>query len=317
MDFAQLNKSRRASTVFALQLTAELFHLLHCFTEARIEVLATKGPALSMRCYGDPGMRQYSDLDLILHQADIRRLTELMLHLGYEPRVPLAAIDAQKIPGEYVFRKPGTNISIEFHTERTLRYHPRPLRIHSLFQHSTHITIDGREIPVPSLEDELVLISIHGAKHFWERLMWVADVAALCLSSPALDWERALYISAEVGAQRMLCLALRLASDLLGLNVPSQLAAAIQSDRAVSNLAAQIKTRLASTTPEPTGILARAAFRMRMRGDLLSGVAYLLRLSLSPTEDDWTSGEEGKRTISEIISRPFRLARKHRRRSTD
>jgi hypothetical protein len=54
-----------------------------------------------------------------------------------------------------------------------------------------------------------------------------------------------------------------------------------------------------------------------MRGGLLAGAAYLLRLSLSPTEEeDWTPGKEGNRpTVLDGISRPLRLARKHGRRS--
>jgi len=38
------------------------------------------------------------------------------------------------------------------------------------------------------MEDELVLICIHGAKHFWERLMWIADVAALISRQTAINW---------------------------------------------------------------------------------------------------------------------------------
>jgi len=34
---------------------------------------------------------------------------------------------------------------------------------------------------------------------------------------------------------------------------------------------------------------------MNMRGGLVAGPAYLLRLSLSPTEEDWVDGAETKR----------------------
>jgi len=55
-----------------------------------------------------------------------------------------------------------------------------------------------------------------------------------------------------------------------------------------------------------------------MRGGLLPGAAYLLRLSLSPTEEDWSPGKEGNRSaLVEAISRPLRLARKHSRRSSN
>jgi hypothetical protein len=312
---ATLRESRRVQTVLALQLTAELFHLLEIFAEAGIETLATKGPALSVRCYGDPGMRQYSDLDLVIREKDIRRATQAMLDLGYQPRVPLSAIDATKIPGEYAFQKAGTHLLVEFHTERTLRYHPRPLLIEKVFERRASVTIDGRDVPALSLEDELVLICVHGAKHFWERLMWIADVAALISSEQPPDWNRAMAAAREVGAERILRLGLRLALDLLRAELPAQVEATVRSNHTVSKLAAQIESRLAFQEPRGIGILQRAAFRVRMRGGLLAGAAYLLRLSLSPTEEDWTPGKEGNRpALLDAINRPLRLAKKHSRR---
>jgi Uncharacterised nucleotidyltransferase len=312
----KLGELQRIQTLLALQLTAELFRLLAHFANAGIQVLITKGPALAVRCYGDPGMRQYGDLDLVVREADIRRATQAMLDLAYEPRIPLTAIDAKKTPGEYAFRKPGTDLLVEFHTERTFRYHPRPLQIKKLFERSAFVTIDGREVPVLSLEDELVLICVHGAKHFWERLMWIADVAALISRQP-LDWDRALAVANEVGAQRMLHLGLRLAADLLDAELPPHLKAAVQADRTVAKLAAQIESRLAHPEFHGIGILQRTAFRVQMRGGLFPGLAYLLRLSLTPTEEDWSPEQEGNNsTLVDAISRPLRLAKKHSRRST-
>lgn len=312
----RLQQSQRAHAVSALQLTAELFRVLERFAAAGIDVLLTKGPALSVRCYGKPDMRQYGDIDLIVREADIRRATEAMTDLAYAPRVPLSAIDAKKSPGEYAFRKSGTNVLVEFHTERTFRYHPRRLPIEKLFQRRAVVAIDGRDVPALSVEDELVLISVHGAKHFWERLMWIADVAALTSAKQAPDWTRAMAVARDVGAERILYLALKLATDVLGSQLPAQLETIVQSDRTVATLAAQIKNRLASNEPPEIGVLERAIFRMKMRGGLLAGAAYLLRLSLSPTEEDWTPGREGNRSaLIEAVGRPLRLAKKHSRRS--
>ena len=133
-----------------------------------------------------------------------------------------------------------------------------------------------------------------------------------------MNWDRVVAAAREVGAERILRLGLRLASDVLGANLPVHLEPGIRSDRAVSKLAAQITSRLSSSEPGDIGILQRAAFRVRMRGGLLPGAAYLFRLLLSPTEEDWTPGREGNRpAFMDAISRPFRLARKHSRRSNN
>jgi hypothetical protein len=314
----KLQELRRTQAVFALQLTAELFRVLERFAASGIDVLVTKGPALSVRCYGKPDVRQYGDLDLIVRESDISRATQLMVDFAYEPRVPLKAIEAKRSPGEYVFRRVGTEVLVEFHTERTFRYHPRRLPIEKLFQRRAFVTIDGRDVPALSLEDEIVLICVHGAKHFWERLMWIADVAALISAKQAPDWTRVMAAAREVGAERILRLGLRLASDVLGAQLPAELETSVQSDRTVAKLAAQIQNRLASRKPREIGVIERAIFRMRMRGGLLAGAAYLLRLSLSPTEEDWTPGKEADSSaLMDALSRPLRLAKKHGRRSNN
>ncbi len=310
-----LREWQRRHTMSTLSLTTEMFRLLDHFAGLRIETLVTKGPALSVRCYGEPGMRQYGDLDLIVRDADMQRVTEAMIALGYAPKVPLSAIQASKFPGEYAFYRPATDLLVEFHTERTFRYHPRRLPIENLFARRSSVTIDGRAVPALSIEDELVLICIHGAKHFWERLMWIADVAAL-ISKNQVDWDRAMSAAREVGAEKILRLGLRLAMDVAGATLPEQLAAQVRADFSATRLAAQITKRLLAADARGMGIVERAAFRVKMRGGFWDGLAYLVRLSLSPTEEDWVAGAETERSwLRDALGRPLRLAKRHSRNS--
>jgi len=306
-----LRARHRSYALFTMNLTAEMFRLFDSFAAVGIEALVIKGPVLSARCYGDPGLRQYGDLDLIVRDVDILRATELMICLGYEASVPLTAIRARKIPGEYVFRQSATKLLVEFHTERTFRYHPRPLPLEKLFQRQTRVIIDAHEIPALSPEDELVLICIHGAKHFWEQLSYIADVAAF-VSEQRLDWGRIMSAAGEVAAERMLYVGLRLAADVLVAALPENVLQTVRSDRSAAILARQVKRWLPAAGSAPPGIIERAIFRMRMRGGIFSGAAYLFRLSFSPTEEDWQEGAEHKRHwFLDALGRPFRLARKY------
>jgi hypothetical protein len=307
----ELRERHRRQALFTLRLTAEMFRLFDRFTASGVEALVIKGPVLSARCYGDAGLRQYGDLDLIVRDKHILRSTELMMSLGYEPRVAPAVIQAKKIPGEYVFRQSSTRLLVEFHTELTFRYHPRPLPIEKLFERQVRVKIDAHDVPALSPEDELILISIHGAKHFWEQLSYIADVAAF-VSKQELDWARVRSFAEEVGGERMLNVGLRLAADVLGAALPENVAALVRRDRAAGRLVGQIMRWLPAAGAAPPGIFSRAIFRMRMRGGVFSGPAYLFRLSFSPTEQDWIEGDRNKRHwFLDALGRPFRLARKY------
>ena len=305
---------RRAQNFFTLRLTAELFRILDRFSSEGIGALVVKGPVLAVQAYGDPAMRAYGDLDLLVRQRDIRRATELLSAAGFSPAVPLSAIDAGRIPGQYLFSKPDSKLIVELHNDLTLRYFPRRLPIDEFFARQIRVRLDAREAPALSVEDELVLICIHGAKHFWERLMWIADVAALVSRQTGIDWQRVADSAQAVEAERMLHTGLRLASDLLKTRLPDKVLAVAQADAVSARLVERTLKWLPAAGSVPPGLLERAAYRLGMRGGLISGPAYLLRLSLSPTEEDWKNGAEEKRhRFLDALRRPFRLARKYGR----
>ena len=309
----RLEEFHRAHVIFTLRLIVELFQLLDRFAAANLELVVIKGPVWSLRCYGDPGARQYSDLDLIVRTKDIQRSTEIMAGLGYAARIPLKAIADGKMPGEYVFTRADTNLLIEFHTEDTFRYHPRRVQLDKVFARKTWVVFDQHRVPALSVEDELVFVCVHSAKHLWERLAWVADVAALLSRGERLDWQRTISAANEVGAERMLRVGILLAATMLGSALLPEVEAYAKSDAAAIRLAEHIAARLAHGDSAGPGIISRAAFRMKMRGGFLPGLSYLLRLSLSPTEDDWSSTDPSSRAwILDAMSRPFRLARKYR-----
>src|SRR6266481_4383826 len=310
----KLAERKRVQTFFTLRLNAELFRLLEQFRAHGIGAVAIKGPVLAVQAYGDPAMRSYGDLDLLVPQQDIRRATELMSAGGFLPVVSLSAIDAGKIPGQYLFSKPDSKLLVELHNDFTLRYFPRRLPLTEFFARQIRVQVDGHEIPALSVEDELVLICVHGAKHFWERLMWIADVAALVSRQTGIDWQRVADSASAVKAERMLHTGLRLASDLLKARLPDKVLAMVQADAVSARLVERTLKWLPAAGSAPPGLLERAAYRLGMRGGLISGPAYLLRLSLSPTEEDWKNGAEEKRhRFLDALRRPFRLARKYGR----
>src|SRR5438132_56710 len=230
--------------------------------------------------------------------------------------VPLTAIDAGKIPGQYLFSKPDSKLIVELHNDPTLRYFPRRLPLEEFFAREIRVKLDASEVPALSVEDELVLMCIHGAKHFWERLMWIADVAGLISRQTGIAWERVADSAKAAGAERMLHTGIHLASSLLRAQLPDKFQTKVQADGAAARLADQVSKQLPAAGHTPPGLFTRALFRMRMRGGVISAPAYLFRLTFSSTEEDWKIGadqEVRRHGFLEAVLRPFRLARKYGR----
>jgi hypothetical protein len=301
----------RAQHLFNLSLSAELFRVGHALSTAGIDTILVKGPVTSLLAYGDPSVRSYTDLDLLVRQRDITSAFECMRGLGFQCDLPESAIRAERIPGEYVFHKPERRL-VELHTERSFRYYPKGMPIENLFSRSRKALLENREVRALSLEDELVFDCVHGAKDFWARLMWVADVAALVTHQPDVDWQKTTAAAAEVGAGRMLRVGVQLAASLLGISVPAQLSSEIENDKVVVDLVRRVQSWLSCAETVPPPLPERAKFRLEMGGGGLLGASYLLRLTLSPTQEDWAKDEKDRRPwLLDAMRRPFRLLRKH------
>jgi hypothetical protein len=311
---ARLLERQRSYALSALSLIAEMIRILDRFGAAGIQALVLKGPALSLQAYGDATARQYGDVDLLVRQKDICRATELMIAAGFAADIPAAAVAAGKIPGEYLFSRPNTKVIVELHTEKTLRYFPNSLAIERVFEQQTKLEFEGHAVPTLSNEDALVAACTHGAKHCWERLMWIADLAAMLSRPTVLNWEAVGRIAESLGAQRIVHTGLLLASELLHAPLPSSVEENARADRWAGKLAGRIRTWLPAAGEASPGLLTRALFRLRMRGGFLPGIGYVTRLLLSPTEEDWKEGHEHKSSrILETGRRLVRLAGKYGR----
>jgi hypothetical protein len=101
---------------------------------------------------------------------------------------------------------------------------------------------------------------------------------------------------------------------LLNAQLPGEILATVQADGVAARLAEQTCEWLPAAGNAPPRLFERAAFRMRMRGSMISAPAYLFRLSFSPTEEDWHDAGDGlPPKFLDMLRRPFRLARKYGR----
>lgn len=292
-----------------LALTAELFRVLQALESHGVRATPYKGPVLAAQAYGDAALREFSDLDVIVPQRQIVAAHGALLALGF--RSPISGLDPpdafRQIPGQYAYRKDPETL-VELHTERTLRYFPRGLDLAELCERREFVRVAGRQAPTFSLEDTFLLLSVHGSKHVWERLGWIADIAAL--ASRPVDWGLVLKRARGWGIQRMVLLGAGLAAQLFNARFPKEVVDCLKRDVIARRLMDGICRRLFAAEQVQLGVFSRFAFRVRMRGSLAQGVPYAARLAIMPTEFDRGRHARYLEPLHALL-RPLRLARIH------
>ena len=280
-----LVQSAHQTAVRNLALTAELLRILEEFGKAGIRGLPYKGPVCAALAYGNISLRQFGDLDIFLRDVEIGRARQILLAMGYATEDSLEIPPGGHAPGQYVFWREHSRYLLELHTEKTMRYYPLPLDPEKLEQRARPIELGGRPVLTFSPEDTLILLCVHGCKHFWNRLLWIVDIAELS-EHTALDWGAALRRAEEMRCARMVRLGLRMAADLAGARLPQEVLRSVEADRITTGLAKKIQQMLFREMAEEPGAGRRLLFRVRMSDRPWEGLRQTLRLATQATEDD-------------------------------
>lgn len=297
-----------------LFLTSEMFRVLAVLGARGVRATPFKGPVLAAQAYGDIALRQFADLDFIVPQSEIaeahRALTELRYGCELDEDETRASFVSGQIPVQYAYHDAVSNTHIDLHSEATLRFVPRQLDLEDFLARRETVALAGGQVRGFSREDALVLLSVHGSKHMWNQLGWIADVAALIQSPAGLNWESALERARECGAERMVLLGCALARDLLNAPLPELIAAHIDRDRVAGELSRELSAQFFAPMRLQPGVLHRFRFAVRVCGGVGDAVRYVVRLATKPTNADRGESPFARRFESlYTVLRPLRLAR--------
>ncbi len=223
-----------------LRLTGRLFKFLDMCRANSIFALPYKGPVLAVYLYGDVAMRQFCDLDILVRREDFPRVRELLISSGYEPQfnlTPRQELSLLKFRHEHCFQHPMDECSVDVHWSLTPRYFALNLERESLDGLPESVAVGERHLQTLAVEDLVLLLSIHGAQHRWERLSWLCDLAELLKARSDLNWEHLLGRARAHGFERMVLLGLYLAHTLLDAPLPPLLLERAEADGSIKTLA--------------------------------------------------------------------------------
>jgi hypothetical protein len=291
-----------------LALTHTLLDVLDRLEAAGVRGIPIKGPVLARMAYGDVALREFGDLDVVIGRHDLARAERALQGAGFRPAVALAPSAVEALMGSDYHRSlvnDATGVTLELHW--ALARGGGRLDDAWTWLHARRTLLLGREIHALSPEATLVYLCLHGSKHLWTRLSWIADVAQVVSAEPALDWDEVLGIAADGGVVRMTALGLKLAGEILGTEVPSGVRARINKDRIVRALAARVRDELFDRSDGSMGDIV--AFQWRVRDNMRARVSYCAHLITTPHVADLEAFPlpSGLRGLYRVL-RPLRLA---------
>jgi len=285
----QLRDAFHTSTLRRLVLTGALLNILRLFECHHIVAIPYKGPVLAASAYGDHArLRQYRDLDLLVHQRDVLRAKDLLISQGSQSMMPLNGAKE----GAYLHRKGAYTYNVRDRTSQAkveLHWHLTPafpLDLTPLWERLEPVSLDGATVRGFSREASLLILCIHGSDHLWCRLQMICDVATLLRVHQAIDWTWVMQQAEAQGSMRMLLLGLCLARDLLGTTLPEAVVHKLEATPIVRSLAGQLRQRLFQEASGPPGVMLQFRMRERWQDKAWYGLYYVQFYLLTPHPED-------------------------------
>lgn len=269
-----------------LVLTRELLRLLDLFEAHQIPAIPFKGPVLAHSVYGNLALRQFGDLDILVHRRDLPKAGDLLASAGYSSQFDLPStqeLETRRL-GQWLFIE--RDRLVELHWQLLPRYFGFPLDLEPLWQRLAPVPLAGREVMTFAPEDLLLILCVHGAKHMWERLAWICDVVMLVGAHKGMDWDRLISWARSLGGERMLLLGLFLADDLLGADLPLAIRQRARADPAVRSLAAQVQQWLFAEAAGPPSSTSKFPFHIRARERWGDRLRYVFYKTVIPSVED-------------------------------
>lgn len=226
-----------------LQLATALTQIIEGFTEFSIEVVVLKGPAVALMAYGQICHREFTDLDLLVHPADLNRARLVLDSLGYR----LASEDVLNHSGQKDIQlvREVDDTLVELHWALNSRLNRFPLESTGIWSRLNTVDLLGTPIRTLNVEDTLIALSIHASKHRWASLKWLFDIAQILTGkADTLDWDALLQRCRAVGCTRTLLFGIQLASLLFDVKRPPRIAPLLSTNTSLMRLVEVVRDSL-------------------------------------------------------------------------
>ena len=220
-----LEAQESAHLVAVLMRVREAIRIVRGLEAEQIRYLVIKGIPLSIQLYGEPASRGGRDIDIWVEPGRLSDAEAILARLGYVLPVhaPRDGAKAAEPPKESGWVHAETRILVELHDRLTDNRELLPWDFEPMWESREIVSIGGQPAPTMPRHRLPVYLAVHGARHGWQRLMWLEDLAALLDGREAFD--RACADARAMGLEGMMLHVFWVLRHWLGAAVPDDLIA--------------------------------------------------------------------------------------------
>lgn len=191
-----LNKICEKINIHNILFSNELLVIMDAMKKNHIVIVPYKGVALIHTVYKGMGLREFGDMDLLMHASDIPMMKKTMARLGYKNEFDWAEDEEMmmlRVNSEYNFSlidALGTHYRVEPHYQAAHPMYAIDLNLKNIENHIIIHSISNYDISLFSPTASLILLlPNHGVSEGWTTLKYLFDIHLLIKDNvTVLDW---------------------------------------------------------------------------------------------------------------------------------
>jgi hypothetical protein len=200
------------------------------FNAKGLKFIVLKGACLSEMLYKDPGLRQFSDIDILVEKDRAAEFLAILRELGFVSREKeLLHSDFVKQYLDFVHYPPmdKDGISVEVHIKLHQKKYPYRMDIPVILHDA--VPVDIQHMPAHALhfDDLLIHLCVHADKHFNEgqiQFTCYNDITnLLCNPQQPIDWNRFVARCRQHRSEQVVFRHLLLVQHFCGAPLPAEL----------------------------------------------------------------------------------------------
>jgi hypothetical protein len=310
-----LKRESVTNTQSVLHLVAKTLKANRAFSEHGIDSAIFKGAVLAEMAYGEVGLRQAGDIDILISRPQFAQTRQVLESLGYEmyPQLNAAQLSSHlSFHCELQFLRDDWFTVVDLHWGLTPQSFAFGIQGDEVLTRLQTVSFAGGEVKTFANDDLVLYLAIHGAKHLWRRLEWISSLAEVVRMVEPAAWTVIVERALKARAAKILALGLQLVENQFEVTVSREVLQRLDANGAMKALALEIGNDLFNEHDRTLASSESHLYNLKVMDRKRDALGSALRAFFVPTLSDWEALKLPPSLHSLYYAyRPLRLSRSY------